>query len=133
MHVPFSGIPGPTELAPEVPSADCRRVVPGCTAVVQTQQVKLAETHPHHPQKSQSEKHFHFTELAPSIRKFLKDVQEAVCKGNVKPGELANLDETAVKPFADMVRTLHFLGQKSVPGKLDDKRAKLYMLSLIHI
>jgi hypothetical protein len=26
-----------------------------------------------------------------------------------------------------MVRTLHWLGQRSVPGKLDDKRAKLYL------
>lgn len=72
-------------------------------------------------------KHIHFTQLAPSIRKFREEVRVAVAEGNVKPEQIANLDETAVKPFADMVRTLHFLGQRSVPGRLDDKRAKLYM------
>jgi hypothetical protein len=49
-----------------------------------------------------------------------------VAEGNVKLEQIANLDETAVQVFANMVRTLHWLGQKSVPGTKHEK-SRLYL------
>ena len=76
----------------------------------------------------------HSRELAAAIRQFREEVRAAIVDGGLKREQVANIDETAVRFFASMVKTLHYLGARSVPGtKAENDQTCVTIASLARV
>lgn len=64
--------------------------------------------------------------VASEIRLFRKEFRDAIVDGNLELFEIANLDETSIQIFTEMVETLHYKGAKRVPGEKTD-RSRVYL------
>ena len=63
--------------------------------------------------------------VADEIRALRAEVRRVILEGSLQLKHIANLDETCLQLFSDMIRTLHYKGAKSVPGNKENRRLYL--------